>query len=613
MLSLMNRLKHNTQLKVKRRGMSYGWVPLLAVSLMLVMAGCTPPGADALMNGRERLDKGDVQEAIKAFEKATNFMPESARAWNYLGLAYHRDGQFIAARDAYDKSWSKDDNLAQSKFNKGCLLLETGQYALAITLFKTFQMLKPQSKEVLPKLALAYYGEGELETARSIYEDILRQNEKMPSAWNGIGLILVQEGKFREAYDYFDTALKHQSNFSPSLFNQGVIAYPSLKRPDLAVKKLREFTFQAPDSALTPRAKSMANSLEDRLLSKTTPEPANMEVAIQDKTTANSNQVNSQKPNLETLEPTNQAGSAETTEPAVVVIQDEETSSHQTNLAELSESSAAEKKQSASNPQPETNLAEVQPDISDQENEPAPQRVASATETNPAKPGVDQPIGMRTDKAEWVANPTEETVTITSDTDLKKAGSKPPLVRSSQPGVTPLPEGLPFNPYKYLLPGAPLPGNRNEAASWFKKGNRAFQRNDYEEAVEAYEKAVIEDPAYFEAYFNLGLAALRGGNASKALPACELALAIQPNHRDSRYNLSLALEKLNHFRDAARELETLLKENADDTQILMRLGNLYSEPLQRPVRTREVYSHLLKLSPGSPESRTAQRWLYENP
>jgi len=604
----MNRLKHNTQLKVNPRGMTCGWVPLIAVSLMLVMTGCTPPGADALMNGRERLDKGEIQEAIKAFKKATNFMPESARAWNYLGLAYHRDGQFIAARDAYDKSWSKDDNLAQSKFNKGCLLLETGQYALAITLFKTFQMLKPQSREVLPKLALAYYGEGELETARSIYEDILRQNQKTPSAWNGIGLILVQEGKFREAYDYFDTALKHQSNFSPSLFNQGVIAYPSLNRPDLAVKKLREFTFQAPDAALTPRAKSMANSLEDRLLSKTPPEPANMEVAIQDKTTANSNQIHSQKPNLETLEPTNQAGSTETTEPAVVVIQDE--GSPQTNLAELSESSAAEKEQSATNPQPESNIAEVQPNIPGQENEPAPPRVDPATET---KPDLNQPIGMRTDKNELVTNPTEETFTITSDTDLKKAGSNPPLVRSSQPGVTPLPEGLPFNPYKYLLPGAPLPGNRNKAATWFKKGNKAFQRNDYEEAIEAYERAVVEDPAYFEAYFNLGLAALRGGNAGKALPAYELALAIQPNHRDSRYNLSLALEKLNHFRDAARELETLLKENADDTQILMRLGNLYSEPLQRPVRTREVYSHLLKLSPGSPESKTAQRWLYENP
>ncbi|MDB4642124.1 hypothetical protein OAG07_01510, partial [Verrucomicrobia bacterium] len=78
----MNRFKHNTQLKVKRRGMTHGWLPLLAVSLMLVMAGCTPPGADALMNGRERLDKGEIQKAIKAFEKATNFMPESARAWN---------------------------------------------------------------------------------------------------------------------------------------------------------------------------------------------------------------------------------------------------------------------------------------------------------------------------------------------------------------------------------------------------------------------------------------------------------------------------------------------------------------------------------------------------
>ena len=172
---------------------------------------------------------------------------------------------------------------------------------------------------------------------------------------------------------------------------------------------------------------------------------------------------------------------------------------------------------------------------------------------------------------------------------------------------------MPFNPYKYLLPGAPIPGNRNKAAPWFDKGNRAFQRNDFREAIEAYEKAVMTDPAYFEAYFNLGLAALKGGDASKALPAYEYSLAIQPNHRDSRYNLSLGLEHLNHFRDAARELESLLKETPDDVQVLMRLGDLYSGPLQRPVRTREIYRELLKVSPGSPESRAAQRWLQENP
>lgn len=95
------------------------WVALLfAIGLMLVMTGCTPPGVNALLVGKEHLDKGEIQKAITEFKKATNFMPDSARAWNYLGLAYHRDGQFIAARDAYDTSWNKDNNLAQAKYKK---------------------------------------------------------------------------------------------------------------------------------------------------------------------------------------------------------------------------------------------------------------------------------------------------------------------------------------------------------------------------------------------------------------------------------------------------------------------------------------------------------------
>jgi tetratricopeptide (TPR) repeat protein len=146
MLSLMNPLPYNKQLQNKCHAMTNWVAQLFAVGLILVLTGCTPPGVNALLEGKGHLDKGDIQKAITAFKKATNFMPESARAWNYLGMAYHRDGQFIAARDAYDKSWNKDNNLAQAKFNQGCLMLETGQYGLAISRFKTFQMLSPQSQ-----------------------------------------------------------------------------------------------------------------------------------------------------------------------------------------------------------------------------------------------------------------------------------------------------------------------------------------------------------------------------------------------------------------------------------------------------------------------------------
>ncbi len=597
----------------------------LMLGLILIISGCTPAGDRALLEGKVHLDKGDFQKAITSFKKATNLKPDSARAWNYLGIAYHHDRQYIAARDAYDKSLSRDKNLAQVPFNKGRLMLETGQNGLAISLFKTYQMLKPQSTDALPLMALAYYGEGELETAKGIYEDLLRKNENNPSAWNGIGLILVQQRQFREAYNFFSTALKHKNDFAPALFNQGVIAYPSLQRPDLAVKKLREFIWRDSNSPLAPKAKAMANALENKLLQKGDITKS-----------ADSNQVQTAETNSQTIsepeksETTNLEEPKETVEqnrPRQEIVQDTQQPKSTTNLVTKAESKPDRDEQENSIPpeQPAATTEEIK--VADKESEEPKnqspvvetiepiQKEIIAPSTNQTNVVVNQAFitGPDEDKTTDIKSPPIASYSTNGDGEDQTNASSAVLIRSNQPGVTPLPQGMPTNPYKYLLPGAPLPGNRNQAASWLEKGNRAFNRNDFAEAIEAYEKAVMEDPSYFDAYANLGLAALKGGSPSKALPAYEYALAIRPDHRDSRYNFSLGLEKLNHFRDAARELESLLDEYPNDTQILMRLGELYSGPLQRPVRTREIYREVLKASPGSPEARAAQSWLYDNP
>jgi tetratricopeptide (TPR) repeat protein len=117
------------------------------------------------------------------------------------------------------------------------------------------------------------------------------------------------------------------------------------------------------------------------------------------------------------------------------------------------------------------------------------------------------------------------------------------------------------------------------AQPWLTPGTRAFERRNHAYAIEAYEHA----------------------------------LAINPNHRDSRFNLALALRQRDHLRDAARELETLLTQNKSDLPTLFQLGELYSGPLQRPVRTREIYQQIIQRHPEAIEASTARRWMQANP
>ncbi|NCC84826.1 MAG: tetratricopeptide repeat protein, partial [Clostridia bacterium] len=70
---------------------------ILAVIGMTFLAGCTPSGPKALLQGEELLKKGQTREAIKKMERAVKYMPNNPLAWNYLGVALNRSGRTAEA------------------------------------------------------------------------------------------------------------------------------------------------------------------------------------------------------------------------------------------------------------------------------------------------------------------------------------------------------------------------------------------------------------------------------------------------------------------------------------------------------------------------------------
>ena len=44
-----------------------------------------------MFEGEARLKAGEPKQAVAQFEKAVKLLPGEWRAWNYLGLARHRD------------------------------------------------------------------------------------------------------------------------------------------------------------------------------------------------------------------------------------------------------------------------------------------------------------------------------------------------------------------------------------------------------------------------------------------------------------------------------------------------------------------------------------------
>lgn len=134
------------------------------------------------------------------------------------------------------------------------------------------------------------------------------------------------------------------------------------------------------------------------------------------------------------------------------------------------------------------------------------------------------------------------------------------------------------------------------------EGNRLFDDNQTELAIEAYKRAVELDPDMAEAYFKMGVAyaliekeAMRTGTGDvvpgetvgnkvvktnsdkmfeKAVTAYKKLIAKSPDDAAAHFNLGRAYNKLNKDEEAEKELEKAVKLKADDSEYQTELGGI---------------------------------------
>lgn len=78
------------------------------------------------------------------------------------------------------------------------------------------------------------------------------------------------------------------------------------------------------------------------------------------------------------------------------------------------------------------------------------------------------------------------------------------------------------------------------AQSAFQKGNDAYKKGNYQEAVQLYESILKEKKESAEVYFNLGNAYYKLHKVAPAIYNYEKALLLKPNDKDVKVNLEFA-------------------------------------------------------------------------
>jgi len=147
----------------------------------------------------------------------------------------------------------------------------------------------------------------------------------------------------------------------------------------------------------------------------------------------------------------------------------------------------------------------------------------------------------------------------------------------------------------------------NYATAYYNLGSAYFRLKNFEKAADAFQKAVKLDPNYAEAYNNLGAVYLEQGEVEKAVNVFNESIRLKAGIGDaiSLYNLGCAYIRLGSFREAVRSLERAKQIDQNNVEIRFNLGYAYS----REKRFRDAITEIEKAVSLDPRDEDSQLFL----
>lgn len=133
------------------------------------------------------------------------------------------------------------------------------------------------------------------------------------------------------------------------------------------------------------------------------------------------------------------------------------------------------------------------------------------------------------------------------------------------------------------------------------KGNAYSHKEDYENAITAYDAALAIEPDYINALYNQGLALLSLKRDDEAIAAYDAALAIKPDDPNALYKKGDALGYLKRYEEAIAAFDAALAIKPNYPYALYKKGLALSY-LERYDKAIAAYDAALALKPDDPDT-----------
>jgi len=118
--------------------------------------------------------------------------------------------------------------------------------------------------------------------------------------------------------------------------------------------------------------------------------------------------------------------------------------------------------------------------------------------------------------------------------------------------------------------------NERAAEEFFRRGLESEAQGGHEKAAEYYERALNENPDHERACFNLAVLYDRRGEDAKAIELYERVTTSPPVHLNALLNLAVLYEDNNHYDEAHRCLDAVLRTNHNHSRARLYMKDVES-------------------------------------
>nr|AAR37904.1 TPR domain protein [uncultured marine bacterium 560] len=189
---------------------------------------------------------GQLDAAVKCYEDVLAVNPEHAEAHNNLGVTLKELEQLDAAVKSYEKAIAIKPDYAEAHNNLGNALKELGQLDVAVKSYEKAIAIKPDFAETHNNLGNALQGLGQLDEAVKCYEQAIAIKPDYAEAHNNLGISLRELGQVDAAVKSYEKALAIKPDFAEAYYNRGNVL-KGLKRLDEALVSLNRAIVLKPD------------------------------------------------------------------------------------------------------------------------------------------------------------------------------------------------------------------------------------------------------------------------------------------------------------------------------------------------------------------------------